>query len=256
MRISAPIVMAVMIVSPAFADGPLITDRPDFTESSSVVGIAVVQLESGLTFAEFADGSEATTAGEVLVRWGVIENLEMRFGLPTYTWIDEPGNSSSGFLDSVLGLKYQFAFAEGAGFLGGIEAAVIASTTIPTGGANVASPDWQPSALLAVGWDLGGSLGVGANFGVARPTDGDDRFTTAWASAVLGVGLTDEVSLFFELIGFNREEARGPNTVTFQTGAVYLFSDDLQIDFRAGRRLTDRGVDLLLGAGVSWRLGG
>ncbi len=255
--ISSFIVALLVLIAapPSFADYPLVTDRPDFTESSSVVGVAVVQLESGLTFAEFADGSDATTAGEVLVRWGVVNNLEVRLGLPTYSWIDEPGSSSSGFLDSSVGLKYQFAFAEGSGFLGGMEAAVIASTTIPTGGAAVASPEWQPLAVLAVGWDLGPNLGLGANFGVGRPADGDDRYTTAWASAVFGVGLTDELSLFFELIGFNREEARGPNTLTFQTGAVYLLSPDLQLDVRAARRLTDRGVDLLAGAGISWRLG-
>ena len=249
-------VLILIAVPSSSADEPLVTDRPDFTESSSVVGLSVVQLESGFTFAEFAEGSEATTAGELLVRWGVVKNLEVRLGLPTYTWIDDSVGSSSGFLDSFVGLKYQFAFAPGSGFLGGMEAALIASTTIPTGGAEVASPEWQPSALLALGWDLGGNLGLGANFGVGRPADGEDRYTTAWVSGVLGVGLTDEVSLFFELIGFNREEARGPNTLTFQTGAVYLLSPDLQLDVRAARRLTDRGVDLLLGAGVSWRLGG
>lgn len=30
----------------------------------------------------------------------------------------------------------------------------------------------------------------------------------------------------------------------------------LQFDARAARRLTDRGVDVLVGFGVSWRLGG
>jgi hypothetical protein len=246
----------LLAVLPTSAEETLVTDRPDFTESSSVVGVSVVQLEGGFTFADFAEGSEATTAGEILVRWGVFKNLEVRLGLPTYTWIDESDGSSSGFLDSFVGLKYQVAFAPGSGFLGGMEAALIVSTTIPTGGAEVASSEWQPAAILALGWDLGGNLGAGANFGVGRPADGEDRYTTAWASGVLGVGLSDEVSLFFELIGFNREEVRGPNTLTFQTGAVYLLSPDLQLDVRAARRLTDRGADLLLGTGVSWRLGG
>lgn len=249
-------VLGLVVSGSVSAEEPLVTDRPDFTESSSVVEVAVAQLESGLTFAELADGSEATTAGEVLVRWGVVRNLEVRLGLPTYAWIDEPGSRSSGFLDSFVGLKYQFAFADGTGLIGGMEASVIASTTVPTGGAEVASPEWQPSALLAVGWDIGRNLGVGANFGVGRPADVDNRYTTVWGSAVLGVGVTDEASLFFEMIGFNREEARGPNTLTVQTGAVYLLSPDLQLDVRAARRLSDHGVDLLVGAGISWRIGG
>ncbi len=241
---------------PVSAVEPLVTDRPDFTESSSVVGVAVVQFEGGVTFFETADGTETTTAGEVLVRWGVLKRLELRFGLPTYTWIDQPGSSSSGFVDSFVGLKYQFADAKGRGFLGGMEGSVIASTTMPTGDADFASEEWQPSAVLSVGWDLGPKLGLGVNLGVGRPVDADDRYTTAWASAALGIGVTEKLSVFFEVFGFNREEARGPNTATFQAGVVYLLSPDLQLDLRAARRLTDRGVDLLVGAGVSWRLGG
>ena len=60
-------------------------------------------------------------------------------------------------------------------------------------------------------------------------------------------------SVFFELFGFNREEERGPDTATFQTGLVYLVNSDLQFDARAARRLTDRGVDFLIGFGLSWR---
>jgi hypothetical protein len=32
-------------------------------------------------------------------------------------------------------------------------------------------------------------------------------------------------------------------------------NNDLQLDLRVARRLSDSGPDLLLGAGVSWRLG-
>jgi hypothetical protein len=245
-----------MVAPWALAVEPLITDRPDFTESPNAVVTGVVQLEAGSTYAETADGSEATTLGEVLVRWGVARRLETRFSVPTYTWTDGTGGKSSGFLDSAVGLKYQFADGGGRGVLGGMEAGLIVSTTVPTGGAEFSSPAWQPAAVAAAGWDLGSNLGLGVNLGVARPADESDRFTTVWASAALGVGVTDDLSLFFELFGFNREEARGPNTATFQTGAAYLFSPDLQIDLRIGRRLTDRGVDLLVGAGVSWRLGG
>ncbi len=258
MKRRAPLVMIAALVlaaSPARGVEPLITDRPDFTESPNAVATGVVQFEAGATFVEFADGSEATTLGEVLVRWGVLRRLEMRFVLPTSTWTDGTNGRSSGFLDSAVGLKYQFADGGGRGVLGAMEAGLIVSTTVPTGGAGFSSPAWQPAAVAAAGWDLGSSLGLGVNLGVGRPADDSDRYTTIWASAALGVGVTDDMSLFFELIGFNREEARGPNTATFQTGVVYLLSPDLQIDFRLGRRLTDRGADLLVGAGVSWRVG-
>lgn len=238
------------------AKEPLVTDRPDFTESSSSVGAGVIQLEAGTTYFETSGGFDVWTLGEVLVRWGVIEKLELRFVLPTYSWERGGGDSSSGFLGTSVGFKYDLKEGTGSGFIGGMEAAVIASTTVPTGTADYSSSAWQPSAVASASWELGPSVGLGANLGLGRPSNGEERFTSLWLSAALGVGITDTTSVFFELFGFDREEDRGPNTLTFQTGVVYLLSPDLQLDLRAARRLSGEGVNVLIGAGVSWRLGG
>jgi hypothetical protein len=197
-----------------------------------------------------------TTVGEILARWGVFEKLELRFLLPTYAREGGEGSSASGFLASGIGLKYELAEGDGSGFLGGMEAALIASTSIPTGTSDFASSKWQPSMVIATSWELGPNVGIGTNLGLGLPADDENRYTTLWASVAVGVGLNEETSIFFELIGFNREEDRGPSTATFQTGLVYLFSPDLQADARIARRLTDQGVDFLVGMGISWRLGG
>jgi hypothetical protein len=200
------------LTSVVSADEPLVTDRPDFTESSSTVGSGVLQLEGGVTFVDSRSGADVTSVGEILARWGI--------------------------------------------FIGGMEASLIASTTIPTGTSDFAGSKWQPAAVFSASWELGPNIGIGTNLGVGRPADDDNRYTTLWASVAVGVGLNEATSVFFELYGFNREEERGPSTATFQTGLVYLFSPDLQADVRVARRLTDLGVDFLFGAGISWRLGG
>lgn len=41
-------------------DAPLVTDRPDFTEASSTVGLGVAQLEVGYTYASDDDGTTST----------------------------------------------------------------------------------------------------------------------------------------------------------------------------------------------------
>lgn len=249
--------VAVMMTGhSAVAEEPLVTDRPDFTESSSVVGGGVLQLESGLSFADFSGGNELTTVGEVLVRWGVSERLEARLLLPTYARENGPDGDLTGFVDTAVGCKVQISEGEGRGLLGGMETSVIASTTVPTGSGDFSGSSWQPLAVFAAGWDLSSRTGLGVNLGVGRPADDGRRYTTAWISTALGVSLTEPLSVFIELIAFNREEARGPETATFQTGAVYLLSPDLQLDLRAARRLTESGPDVLVGAGISLRLGG
>ena len=53
------IVVVSLVASVARAKDPLITDRPDFTESTFVVGRGTVQLEGGATYGDF--GSESIT---------------------------------------------------------------------------------------------------------------------------------------------------------------------------------------------------
>ncbi len=257
MRSSAMVVLAICgFASFGLGDEPLVTDRPDFTESSSTVGSGILQIEAGFTHAAFPGDTDVTTVGETLARWGVAEKLELRFVLPTYVRESSADGRVSGFSNTGFGLKVELAQGEGKGFVGGMEAALIASTTIPTGSAVLLDESWQPSAVLSLGWEMSPMLGLGLNLGVAQPVEEDHRFTSAWGSVALGVGLTDRLSWFIELIGFNREDLRGPDTATFQTGLTYLLSPDIQFDVRAARRLTDRGVDFLAAAGVSWRLGG
>jgi hypothetical protein len=249
----AAVALSTGTASELFGEEPLVTDRPDFTESSSTVGKGHVQLEGGVTTAELDETTRVTTAGELLVRWGLTDRLEARFLLPTYAWESNGGPDVAGFVDSAIGIKYQLKTPHGGGVIDGLEASLIASTTLPTASGDFDSSKLQPVAVAAVSWELGRTTGLGMNFGIARPADDGDRFTSAWVSAALGVGLSDASSVFFELYGFDREEARGPNTLTFQTGLVHLLSDDLQLDLRLARRLSDDGPDLLIGAGVSWR---
>ena len=63
-------------------DEPLVTDRPDFTEASSTVGLGVAQLEFGYTYSFDNDGTDQTTGhsiGEPLLRYGILANwFELR----------------------------------------------------------------------------------------------------------------------------------------------------------------------------------
>ena len=65
-------------------DEPLVTDRPDFTEASSTVGLGVAQLEFGYTYTYDNDGTQSTRThsfGEPLLRVGILaEWLEFRCG--------------------------------------------------------------------------------------------------------------------------------------------------------------------------------
>jgi len=241
-----------LVAGTVAAKDPLVTDRPDFTESAFVVGRGTVQLEGGGTYVDFGNES-ATTLPELLVRWGITRTVELRFLTPTYAWIDGPDGSDSGFLSTSLGAKIALNDGGGDGFWGKTGASVIVATTIPTGSSAVASSAWQPSATLSLAWDLSDSVGLGTNIGWARPENDGQRFNSFFGSVAAGFGVAKNTSIFTEFIFFDRESERGPSTTTFQAGVTYLISPDFQVDIRAARRLSSEGADILIGLGASAR---
>src|SRR5690349_12753983 len=88
-RLLIPCVFVFALVVPAFSQAQtvevpeLVTDRPDFTESSEVIGKGGFQFESGLSFE--ADGHDqdrarAFSAPAALMRIGLGYRTELRLG--------------------------------------------------------------------------------------------------------------------------------------------------------------------------------
>jgi hypothetical protein len=246
----AALALTTLVASSSLADEPMITDRPDFTESSSAVPEATVQIEAGGTYVDIDDAEEGSL-GEVLVRWGAVSGLEVRLGVGGFAWFDRAGSDGSGL--EAFGIGAKVNLARSASLLGDAEIALIVGAETPTGGEETGADVWTPEAVMALGWDLGSHLSLGANLGVARPTGGPERFTSAWVSGVLGVDLGREVGAFVELYGFNRLEPGGSASVTLQTGLTWGVAQDLQLDTRVARRLTEDGPNLLAGAGLAVR---
>jgi len=62
----------------------MITDRPDVTESSSTVPKGSLQVETGAFFESFEDNNikfESSVFNTTLLRYGLLDNLELRLGL-------------------------------------------------------------------------------------------------------------------------------------------------------------------------------
>jgi len=246
---------AAAVMTTAFSiadDEPVVTDRPTFTESARVVDHGRWQVEMGATY---DDGSEVTVTslGELLVRWGVARDLEIRLSPPSYLWVEAGDTDSSGFVDTAIGLKVQINDGKGTGFWGGTAATVTVTTTAPTGSSAMTSSVWQPRVSLAAAWTLSPSTSLGTNLGSAWLADGDERFDSTWASAFLTAAVSERTSAFLEVYGLNREQPEGPGKVALQTGVTYLIDPDVQLDARLAKGLTDAGPDLLLGFGATWR---
>ncbi len=252
MRLQSTLFIVILLSSTLFAGTPMITDRPDFTESAETVPVKWVQLESGFTQTQLNKVDE-TTIGEILLRIGVMNDVELRVGLNSYATIKFPNGDDSGLTDTDLGLKWKF-FKPGKGpDIMGTHAALLAGSSLPTGADVFTADKPEPYLKLALAWDLTESLALGSNVGYTSLAAGDNRFGEISASLSIGIGLTDKIGAYAEYFAFYPDLDGAENTSYVNGGVTYGIKNNFQLDARYGIGMNDYDTDNFLGFGVVYR---
>ena len=231
-------------------DDPLVTDRPGFTDSAVTVTRGRTQIEAGYTFTEIGD-LEKQTIGELLMRIGWTEIVEIRLGINSRVLVDGPGVDISGNEDLSIGFKIRLSdpLPPGSSWP---QVAVLLATTFPSGSDEFSTSIPQPAAKLALSWDLSEQTSIASNVGYARLGESGDRFGELSASVALGRTLSDRLRGYVELYALNRQEGRGDDQFV-NAGFTWTLSPDSQLDFRAGTGLDSDSADFFVGAGAVWR---
>jgi len=244
---------------PASADDDTIaTDRPDFVESSQVVGRGRVQLETSLQWERARDAGRTvrTLTTPTLLRIGVADTLELRAETDGRTITHAGGGTpavatATGYADTSLGMKWHAADQEGwAPSLG-----VLLHADLPSGSAALRGTGVRPSLRIAAEWELADGLSFGVMPGVG--TDNDERGARRGygiLAATLGTDLGERLHGFVELAVPRIGRAnRGGTEASFDTGVTWLLARDMQLDVALTRGLNRRTADLGIGLGLSVR---
>lgn len=248
---------------PAFADasaapvaeeiGAIITDRPDFTESTQTVPRGRVQAEAGATFARRGDTRDIAF-GELLVRVPTGSRAELRFGVNSYAVQRGGGARVAGKDDLTLGAKFRIRDAAQGTSLLAPRVSLILNTSVPSGARILREDKWQPGAKLLFGWDLTQKLALTSNLNYDYASEAGQRFHQVSASASLGYPLSQRTGMFLETYAFFPGSAGGRDEKFVNTGLTYLFNDDFQLDARVGLGINNGfGPDFFTGIGASRR---
>jgi hypothetical protein len=231
-------------------EDPLVTDRPDFTESATVPGRGRVQVEGGWTV-EGGGGAHEHSLGEALVRIGIGDRLEARIEPGSWVSVDNgEGEEALGFDDAGLGFKVLF-LEESPPTVPAV--ALLVSSSVPTGDNEIGESGWQLEARLALGWGQTAAWSLGVNAGWGRPLAGGERFDQALGSVALGRPLGPRLGAFAELYGLAPGHPGGDDAAYADGGLTLALGPDAQLDARAGAGLTDASADWLFGIGFARR---
>lgn len=231
---------------------PLVTDRPDATESTETVAAGRFQLESGYTY-DRLEGETTHSLGELLLRVGVLDRMEVRFGFNSYQWVRFAGATLAGVEDAEIGMKVGLVEGDPGHGFDRPTVALLVSASLPTGSSVFREHGVQPELRGAVAWDLSERLGLSSNLAWGWASEEDMRFQQGAASLALGYGWTDRVGTFLEYFGTYPESRGGPHVHFVNGGATYLLDADAQLDARLGVGLNGRDDDYFFGFGSAWR---
>ncbi|MFT4901477.1 MAG: hypothetical protein ACI81V_000750 [Lentimonas sp.] len=239
----------ILSTSGSLMAAPLVTDRPDATESSSVIAPNFFQLEVGVTSFEDSAGISGVESMGTLLRVGVIENLELRLGWGGYL----ESNPVTGANDAMLGIKYYLVAESGIR----PEMALLLHTSLPVGDNALTSDAFDPDFLLSCSHTLSDRFSFGYNVGAQLESSQDESghestASSALYSAALGYSINERMGAFIELFGaagFSSDES----PASIDGGLTWLINDDMQLDCYAGVGLNGDADEWFFGLGYSIR---
>ncbi len=231
---------------------PLITDRPDFTESAQTVPAGMTQLEGGYTYGR-AESVTSQSIGELLARIALGSAAELRVGVNSYSTISGGRARVSGLEDASVGAKFHLATGATTFDLFRPDLALILATSVPSGSNAFGESEWQPDAKLVVGWTLTDRLAWTSNLNYAYASDGGERFSQPSWSTSFGFSITDRVGTFAEYFRIMPESRGSDGSGYLNGGATYLFSPEFQLDARIGHAAGGAAEGYFAGLGLSRR---
>ncbi len=233
----------------------LITDRPDQTESSTVVPHKSMQIETGFVMENNETGfieQKSFAYNTTLLRYGLLENFELRLGMEYLEEIvsiknTDTTNTYSGLSPIYAGFKIKIADEDGwkpeIAFLGGL--------VLPFTAHNDFKPEYSAANMrFSFAHTLSDRFSIGYNLGAEW--DGETAVPAYFYSAALGIGLTDNLGGFVEGYGLISEVSDSEHLI--DAGFTYLLLPNFQLDLSGGIGLNENAVDNFLSFGLTYRL--
>jgi hypothetical protein len=241
-------------------DEPINADRPDFVESSEVVGKGRFQVETSFLVERerSAEERQRTWSMPTMLRFGLNDAFELRIESDgrtvQHTRDKESGERSTlaGYADTSVGFLWHAQDGEGMRPSVG----VIVDAELPSGSRGLRGVGVRPSLRVVGEWELPGEMELGVMPGIAVERQEDTgRYTYGLFGVVLEKEFNRRLRGFAEVAMPQIASSRhGGTQASAGIGAAYLLSNDCQIDTMFSRGLNHRTPYASWTVGLSFRL--
>jgi len=240
---------------------PLITDRPDATESPNTIHVKMIQFETGSNYSSvntYKGSIESLVYNTSLLRIGILENLELRIGYDLineknyYSYIsmknsksENYSNSLSGISPMLFGVKISIQDESenkpAIGFLGHLYLPFTASEYFKP---KTTGADFR----FSFGHTLNNSKSITYNLGAQWR---EDKASVAYVYTIAyGLSFSEKWGSFIEIYG-DFPENKSSNHF-WDGGLTYLLNNDFQLDTSIGSGLSNN-QKIYLSIGFSYR---
>lgn len=251
----ALLLAATLNLAPS-ASAQISADRPGFGDGTATVAPGTFQ--AGLGYAVNDNGVTSHELGQLFLRYGVTDALELRGGVGSY----EVTDGENGYNGTGVGAKLRLFQNETSALSG------VATLGLPTGTGAFDTVDDRARQTVKLAYDgaLGDGLTLSVNGGVSffyssgqelatlddgtAGAYGNDRAVEWLLIPTLSFGLTETTGAYVGYAGFYTD---GLNANWVEGGVTLLASPDTQLDVNTGLRVDDNGDDVFVGLGVARR---
>lgn len=242
------------------APGPVVADRPGYTDTPGALPARAVQIEAGITGDRTGPTNLPTTyvsSGESLLRLGVGARTELRFFGNSYGVRSMDGAPTDrGMEDIKLGAKLNVRAVPDSVHSWAPNMALLAATTLPTGAAAISIGQAQPEAKVAMNWTTASPFSLYSNVGWAGIYNETGRAGRGWVSVAAWWAVNPRISIFGEGLASGRVSGSGTGTAgnDVDAGVTFLINDRFQLDARVGRGLgSETSTERFIGIGFARR---
>lgn len=256
-KMLATLLLAYPLLAQADEKDQIVTDRPDFVESSNVVGAGRFQIETSVALDRHkANGiKERSYSTPTLLRFGLSDTVEARIEtdgrmrVVTDDLYTGQRATENGYADVSVGIKWHVADAQGALPSMG----VLAHVDLDSGSSAFRATGKGGSLRLAAEWELPDDLSLGVMPGIAwQHDDSGARYSSGIFGIVLGKEWNERFRSFIEYSAPQIAKGRhGGSVTTFDIGAAYLLTDTVQVDTALSRGLNKNTPDWSWTVGLS-----